>query len=83
MVTTPILSPALHAAKSASLPAKEELASEVVKEEELVDMAAFITPVLFSFSQQEVTKMAPTVKALSATLQKTIPFTFGGDEKGV
>lgn len=78
-MTTPILSPATHTAK-ATLPAlaKEEVASEVVKEEEVVDWAAFVTPVLFSFSQQEVTKTAPPGKALAATLQKTIPFTFGG-----
>ena len=81
-MTTPILSPATHTAK-ATLPAlAEEVASAVVKEEEVVDWAAFVTPVLFSFSQQEVTKTAPPEKALAATLQKTIPFTFGGRGEG-
>lgn len=70
----------MHMAKGASvLGAKEDLASEVVKEEQPMDPDEFIPPVLFSFSQQEVTKTVLAGKALTATLQKTIPFTFGGN----
>ena len=70
----------MRAAKSASavaLKGEESVRETPRPEEPIYSRYTYTTPVLFSFSAEEVAKETPDVRELSLSLQKGIPYTFG------